>query len=326
MAALLILLALVAGAAQLPRPAYRIKQERLLTHEEAGGKEVLRRQAEARENVLKVQQSARENLLKVQALCEQSKFEEAEDLLRHTPHSLLLADKEDAQFVLIALTDFHARHGRWKEALGYANTAIECEPISTVPYLSQLALLAITEDLGNYRLRCNELIQRYRAPRYPGIGEGIAKLCMLLPPSGVDMGLVERLADGGLRGTSGDKFLPYKQFAKGLVEFRLGHFAGATDWMHKSIDDPFYGHGHSRYVQSYMVLAMALHQLHEPEKARAAFAEGDAIRRAKLPAIDSDDLGPDWYWRDRIIAHLLTKEAEAMLQGRPAAVVDQVPH
>jgi tetratricopeptide (TPR) repeat protein len=259
-------------------------------------------------------------------MCDDGEFEQAEDLLRRIPASVLLAEKRDALLVFRVLTDFHARHVRWKEALTYANKAVECEPGDVTPYFSQLALLAITEDVENYRLRSRDLINRYRAPSYLPDGEGVTKLCMLLPPSDVDLALVEHLADLGLKGRKGDQFLPYSQFAKGLIEFRVGNFTDARDWLQKSIDNDFIGDGHSRYVQSYMVLAMALHRLNEPEKARAAFAQGDAIRQAKLPAIDSGDLGSGWYWRDWVIAHVLMKEAKALLEGGPAAPVDPDPH
>ena len=92
----------------------------------------------------------------------------------------------------------------------------------------------------------------------------------------------------------------------------------ASDWERKSIADPFYGHGHSRYVQAYMVLAMAQYQLNQHEEARAAFAKGVEIEEAKLPKLDSGDLGPGWYWRDWIIAHALMNEAKALIEGQPA--------
>ena len=88
--------------------------------------------------------------------------------------------------------------------------------------------------------------------------------------------------------------------------------------MRKSIDDPFYGDGHMRYVQSYVVLAMAQQQLKQPEEATKAFAKRLEIEEAKLPKLDSGDLGPGWYWRDWIIAHALMNEAKALIQGQPA--------
>jgi tetratricopeptide (TPR) repeat protein len=127
------------------------------------------------------------------------------------------------------------------------------------------------------------------------------------------------MADRGLtsRINERDPWISYSQFAKALAEYRHGRFASAAEWARKSIADPFYGAGYSRYVQSYMVLAMALHQLKEHEEARAAFAKGREIEQTKLPKIDSGDLGPGWYWRDWVIAHVLMNEAEALIRAEP---------
>ena len=133
------------------------------------------------------------------------------------------------------------------------------------------------------------------------------------------MATVERLADAAITAavTEGDPYFSYHQFTKGLVEYRQGRFASASDWMRKSIDDPFYGSGHMRYVSSYMVLAMAQLQLKQHEESRAAFAKGIEIAEAKLPKLDSGNLGTEWYWRDWIIAHALMNEARALIEGQP---------
>jgi hypothetical protein len=128
------------------------------------------------------------------------------------------------------------------------------------------------------------------------------------------------LADASLTAAAAgnDLYLSYHQFSKGLTEYRQGRFASASDWMRKSIDDPFYGHGHSRYVQAYMVLAMAQQQLKRPEEARAAFAKGIEIAETQLPKLDGGDHGAGWYWRDWIIAHALMNEAKALIEGQPS--------
>ena len=95
--------------------------------------------------------------------------------------------------------------------------------------------------------------------------------------------------------------------------------------MRESIDDPFYGAGHMRYVSSYMVLAMAQHQLKQHDEARAAFAKGIEIKEAKLPKLDSGDLGTEWYWRDWIVAHALMNEATALIEGQPSTTTEPTP-
>ena len=279
----------------------------------------LRREAEearGKEATLRQQAEAREKLVKVQVLCDQLKFAEAEKLMSRIPDSALHMARRDAVIVFRALTDFHARRGRWKEALPSATKAVEYEPTDFMNYMSLLALLAADGDLENYRLYCRELLDRFRdEPRH---GEAIAKVCLMFPSSGIDLALMDRMADGGLAARINDPYIPYSQFAKGLAEYRQGRFASAAEWTRKSIADPFYGDGHMRYVQSYMVLAMAQQQLKQPEEARKAFAKGLEIEKAKLPKLDSGDLGPGWYWRDWIIAHALMNEAKALIEGQPS--------
>ncbi len=296
-----------------PIAVFRINRERVRAEEALQNEAALRQQAEAREK-----------LVKAQVLCDQLRFDEADELMSRIPAPSLLTERRDAVIVFNALTDFHARHVRWKEALPHATKAVECEPTDVVNYMSLLVLLAAHGDLENYRLYCRELLDRFREPKDAISGEGIAKVCLMLPSSGVDLALVERT--GGRRSSGRindqDPYIPYSQFAKGLAEYRQGRFASAADWTRKSIADPFYGAGHSRYVQSYMVLAMAQYQLNEHEEARAALAKGSEIEQTKLPKIDSGDLGPDWYWRDWIIAHALMNEAKALIDDLPGAPKD----
>jgi tetratricopeptide (TPR) repeat protein len=283
-----------------------------------------RRAEEARRNeaALRQQAEARERLAKAQVLCDLLKFDEAEELMSRVPAPVLHTERRDAAIVFSALTDFFARRGRWKEAVADATKAVECEPTDHMNYVSLLALLAAHGDLENYRLYCQEFLARFRETIEPRIGERIAKACLILPSSRADLATVEKLADTALTAERSDPFFPYYQFAKGLTEYRQGRFARASDWMRKSIDDPFYGDGLNRYVQAYMVLAMAQYQLKQHGEARRAFAKGREIEEAKLPKLESGDLGPGWYWRDWVIAHALMSEANAQIEGPLSTVKD----
>jgi tetratricopeptide (TPR) repeat protein len=213
----------------------------------------LRREAEEarrKEATLRQQAEAREKLVKVQVLCDQLKFDEAEKLMSRIPDSALHMARRDALIVFRALTDFHARRGRWKEALPSATKAVECEPTDFRNYISLLALLAADGDLENYRLYCRELLDRFPQPEEMLHGEIIAKACLMLPSSGVDLAIVDKLAEGALTAVKDVGWISYRQFAKGLAEYRQGRFASAADWMRKSIDDPFYAFTYYRYDSS----------------------------------------------------------------------------
>jgi serine/threonine protein kinase len=291
----------------------------------------LRQEAEglrANEARLREQAETRANLAKAQLLCQQLKFDEAEALLSRIPAPALQTEKRDAAIVFSALTDLFASRGEWKKALPHAIRAVECDPTDVMHYVSLLTLLAADGDFENHRLYRREVLDRFSQPKDPHHGEMIAKACLVLPSFRADLATLERLADAALRTAAretNNPYLSYNQFSKGLVEYRQGRFTNASGWMHKSIDDPFYGSGHMRYVSSYMVLAMAQHQVKQHDAARAAFAKGIEIADAKLPKLDSGNLGTQWYWRDWIVAQALIKEAKTLIEGPPSGSTNLKP-
>jgi hypothetical protein len=115
--------------------------------------------------------------------------------------------------------------------------------------------------------------------------------------------------------------LPWFQFCKGLAEYRQGHFAGAVDWTQKALSHA--GDRPKRDVGAYMALAMAQYRSKQADEARTALAKGVEIAETKLPKLESGDLGDDWL--DWIIAHVLMREARALIEGQPATATDKAP-
>ena len=68
----------------------------------------------------------------------------------------------------------------------------------------------------------------------PYIDERVAQDCLLLPHSGVDLELVDKLADMAVARGSGESALPYFQACKAMSQYRLGHFAEAIEWAEKA--------------------------------------------------------------------------------------------
>jgi tetratricopeptide (TPR) repeat protein len=268
--------------------------------------------AEREQVRLRQQAEVREKLAKAQALCDHLQFDDAEKLVRGLPAPVLHAEARDATIVFTALVDYFARIGRWREAAVDARKAVECDPKDHLNYVSLLSLLAANGDHESYHHYCREFLDRF-GESDDVFGERIAKACLILPSSGPHLAVVDKLAEVAV--TSGtNKYLPYFQFAKGLADYRQGRFASAAEWMVKSIDNPFYGDGHSRYVQAHMVLAMAQWRLKQPVEARKTFIKGIEIEQTKLPKLESGDLGTGWYWRDWIIAHALLNEAKSLIE------------
>ena len=143
----------------------------------------------------------------------------------------------------------------------------------------------------------------------------MAKDCLILPSSGVDLGSIVKLAETAVTLGISNKSLADFQFCLGLVEYRQGNFVSAVDWVRKSLDHPLDPADSNRELEAYMVLAMAHHQLGHRDEARVAFANGVEIAETKLPRLDSGDLGEDW--PDWIIAHTLLDEAKTRINRQP---------
>jgi tetratricopeptide (TPR) repeat protein len=300
MAVGVLLLVVAVGS---PVAAYRINRERLRAGE-----------AQKQEAALRTLAQVRERIAKAQLLCSQERFSEARTLMSAIGVPALVSERTDAASVYAALTDASARRGQWREALPDAIKSVECDPTFDLNYASLLTLLAVVDDEDGYQHYRRQLLTRFEEMNNRLLGERVAKVCLLrsVPPE--EATILNRWAADALGLAPKSAYLSYSQFAMALAEYRLGNFERAAEWSRKSIEDPFYGHGQSRYVQAYMVLAMSLFCLDRPGDAQAALAKGIQIEQAHLPKLDSGNLGAGWYWRDWIIAHELMSEAKATIE------------
>ncbi len=65
---------------------------------------------------------------------------------------------------------------------------------------------------------------------------------------------------------------------------------------------------------AYMVPSMAQYRLKHPDEARAALTKGTDNLNPKLLPRDNDPL--DDNWEDWLVAHILPREAQALIQGQ----------
>jgi hypothetical protein len=169
------------------------------------------------------------------------------------------------------------------------------------------------DDPAGYRSHCRAMLARFGATNAPDSAQRTAKACLLLPVAGADLTRIASLADSALsKGAS-----HWREYTKGLSEYRQGHFASAVTWTEQTLAKPKSGPAYDMFcAQDCMVLAMAHHQLNQADEARAALAEGVQIVETRLPQLESGDIGV--YWVDWIIAHVLMSEARALIEGGAA--------
>jgi hypothetical protein len=158
------------------------------------------------------------------------------------------------------------------------------------------------------------MLDRFGGTKEPVLAQLVAKACLILPASGVDLGAVGELADTSVRLGTNHQFFSFFQFAKALADYRRDRFASAAELVQKVLEKS--GEFPYRDVQANVVLAMALHQPNQRDAARAAMAKGIEIEKADAHGLDSGDLGDAWH--DWIIARALLREAKALIEGKPA--------
>lgn len=246
----------------------------------------------------------------VRVLFLQRKFEEAEKRLA----AVLPPGRElNPKFfgLLRDRTESFARRGRWKEAVQDATLLLEREPHEHLNYHTVAPLLVQAGDIDAYRDLCQKILAQFANATDPYVADRMAKDCLILPVPGLDLARVAGLAEVSISQGANLPALPFFHMCKALAEYRQGHFANAVEWASKSVGNPF----PYSATESYAVLAMAHCRLQQYDAARAAFANGVALE-AKLPKLESGDLGNDW--RDWIIANALLAEAKTLLERVPS--------
>ena len=214
-----------------------------------------------------------------------------------------------------------AQFAQWTLAASDLTKAIELNPTNDWNWYQLAPLLAQRGDAVAYRQHCHTMLARYSGTTNASIAERTAKVCLMLPWDGPDLAAADKLAETAVTIGATEVWVAYYQFVKGLAEYRQGRFDSAAEWERKALSEE--GIDNPRDVQACMVLAMACHQLHQWDQARAALAKGGKIAEAKLPKLESGDLGSSWH--DWIIAHALMREAKGLIEGEAGGGLGVTP-
>jgi len=211
--------------------------------------------------------------------------------------------------------NLYARQGRWREARQDAAMGIEIRP--SLPLYHALAALLVAEnDVEAYQKLCPEMFTRFAGTTNASAADIVAKDCLILPSSGVDLNSVAGLAEYSVTRGKGEAPYTFYLCSKALADYRQGKFQEATALTSVILKDPF------SYTQAEgsAVRAMSQFRMGETEEARATLASLERIVQEKLPALRSHNLGGDW--RDWIISHALLEEARSLIQGPTSTNID----
>jgi tetratricopeptide (TPR) repeat protein len=208
---------------------------------------------------------------------------------------------------------FLARHGNAKAAAAELTKAVELRPEEHMNWYRLAPLLAQSGDLAAYREHRQAMLARFGTPTNALIAERTAKVCLMLPADGPNLATACKLADTAVTVGANEPWVAYYQFqfVKGLAEYRQGSFGTAAEWVQKALGQS--GTDYNQAVEAYSVLALALHRLNRAGEAHEALSKATELAGAKLPKLDSGDLGPAWH--DWIIAQTLFREAKVLVEG-----------
>jgi tetratricopeptide (TPR) repeat protein len=201
------------------------------------------------------------------------------------------------------------RQGRWQEAVAVAPLLVQYQPAEQFHYHVLAALLARTLNRPAYEILCRKVLATFTDTRDPYIDERIAKDCLFLPDSGVNLNLVDEFAEKSVSlGGSHPDAMPWFQVAKAMSEFRLGHFAESIEWAEKTLKGSIiYPNAHA-----YSILAMAHWKLGQKDVARLMLEKGDSLTPNILPSHGAVDIGESWVaW---LQARISLDEATALIQ------------
>jgi tetratricopeptide (TPR) repeat protein len=246
----------------------------------------------------------REKLVRV--LTNQKKFAQAEELLNSVAIPSLVMQPSSVN-LLAQRVNLMGRRGQWQEAAAAAALALENQPTDHYRYHTLAGLLAMTGNRTAYEQLCKRLLAKFPNPENPFVAERMAQDSLLLPNSGVDLEVVDKLADTAITVGNGDASMPYFQACKAMSSYRREQFPEAIAWGEKAAKSSI----DFAQAKAFAVLAMAHWQLGQKEIARLMLAKGDSFAPGIVHGSEVD-IGESWVaW---LFARISLDEAAALIQ------------
>ena len=275
--------------------------------------ELLREElAKAGDSVKRPQERADGIYLTLDALLAQRDFQLADRLLSEELSSVI-TNRSQNTWLLFDRATLSARRSRFAQAATDFAAVISRDPTDHDAWYRLAVVLAQSGDADAYRGHCRQMLALRQHTTEPTIAETAAKASLLLPSDTADLEAAARFADLAIQIGTNHPFLPYLQLAKGLAEYRRGHYPLAQDWVRRALAHGW-TNGNLR-GPGLLVLAMAHQQLGQNAEAQNAFERARAAIQTGWPPASDGDLGGDWF--DLLIAEVLSREAETLiLTGR----------
>jgi serine/threonine-protein kinase len=210
--------------------------------------------------------------------------------------------------VLNILRSNLVRRGRGEAVRQQWKKMLEDNPPEHDAWFGYAELCLFLGDEQEYRLARRDLLRRFGSSTDPAVAEKTARAVLLMPASEEELRTANSLTECALaaKSTTLEWVYPYYLFAKGLEEFRQGHFDSAISIM-KSKAGTVMG------PCPRFLIAMAKYRLGEQQEARTTLATEISAFDWSLAQVRSHD---QWIW------HALRREAEALIFPNTTAFLE----
>jgi eukaryotic-like serine/threonine-protein kinase len=191
------------------------------------------------------------------------------------------------------------RRGQGEEVRIEWKKALDLDPPRHGAWFGYAELCLFLGDDEEYRLARKNLLRRFSDVSDPYVAEQTSRAVLLAPPSNEELMAAVALADRAVAATSAEfaENYQYFLFAKGLAEYREGHFDSAISIMNGKA-------GTVLGPCPRFVIAMAKYRLGEVREAKKIVATEISLSDWSMEQVRSHD---QWLW------HILRREAESMI-------------
>jgi len=187
--------------------------------------------------------------------------------------------------------------GRFVEAWSAWGKSIEAAPTAHESWDGYAELCLLLNKESEYTRVCRQLLERFGSTTDPLIAERTARACLLMPPAEAELrqavSMLERVNDQKVNPALAWS-RPYLLFARGLAQYRAGHFAEAAALLNGEASKVLGAAPH-------LLLAMIAHRQGRKEEARKMLDAAVAGFNWKFVQTDS---------RESWICQILRREAE----------------
>lgn len=286
----------------------------------------LRKQAEdgrAAETLLREQAETREKITQAVIAVRYGNHTAADAMARDL--KVTKATLEGAE-MFRTLGEWHAYHGRWKEAAARFASLLQVNQLEwkdqpSLDYVRTSAAWIEVGDTAGYEDFRHAMLSRYAGSRDPISAERTIKCCLTLPASSAMLKELLPLLEVSIRSFDGanEELATYDQATRltwrmlsiALMEYRLGHHEQSIVWARRCI--AFREKLPTRVALGHSLLAMALHAQGQEQQANSELKAARDIVSEHFDEVAAYGWNDDYHWFDWVLARIQLREAETLI-------------